>query len=169
MGGWAVGESRRWEVAGAGGMAAGSPVSFHALTGSSSGFSGSLGFAAGTLLRLQKAPGMSASGPRPPVWGSHKFRGRAHLCLWGAAQPPLPFVTEQVTELAEQSDPRREGLKGRADPASTTTLRMGVCLVLLWMQLMHLLFFLHLEMRKEGSRPGFAPLLPGNGGHLGAS
>ena len=55
MGGWAVGESRRWEVAGAGGTSAGRPVSFPALTGSSSGFSGSLGFAAGTLLQLQKA------------------------------------------------------------------------------------------------------------------
>ena len=83
---------------------------------------------------------MSASGPRPRL-GSHKFSGGAHLCLWGAAQPPLPFVTEQVTELAEQSDPRQEGLEGRADPPSTTTPRMGVCLVLLWMQLMCLLFF----------------------------
>lgn len=106
---------------------------------------------------------MSASGPHPPVWGG------AHLCLWGAAQLPVPFVTEQVTELAEQSDPRHEGLKGRADPPSTTTPRMGVCLVLLWMQLMHLLFFLHLGIRKEGLRPGFAPLLPWDGGHLGAS
>ena len=35
------------------GMAAGRPVSFHAPTGSSSGFGGSLGFAAGTLLWLQ--------------------------------------------------------------------------------------------------------------------
>ena len=34
------------------GMASGRPVSFHAPTGSSSGFGGSLGFAAGTLLRL---------------------------------------------------------------------------------------------------------------------
>ena len=82
----------------------------------------------------------------------------------------MPFVTEQVTELAEQSDPTHEGLKGRADPPfTTTTPKTGVCLALLWMQLMHLLFFLHLEMRKEGSRPGFAPLLPGDGGHLGAS
>ena len=111
---------------------------------------------------------MSASGPRPRL-GSHKFSGGAHLCLWGAAQPPLPFVTEQVTELAEQSDPRQEGREGRADPPSTTTPRMGVCLVLLWMQLMCLLFFRHLGIRKEGSRPGFAPLLLWDGGHLGAS
>lgn len=111
---------------------------------------------------------MSASGPAP-VWGSHKPSGGAHLCLWGAAQPPLPFVTEQVAELAEQSDPRQEGLEGRADPPSATATRMSVCLVLLWMQRMHLLFFLHLGIRKEGSRPGFAPLLLWDGGHLGAS
>ena len=111
---------------------------------------------------------MSASGPCPSL-GSHKFSGGAHLCLWGAAQPLLPFVTEQVTELAEQSDPRQEGLEGRADPPSTATPRMGVCLVLLWMQPMCPLFFLHLGIRKEVSRPGFAPLLLWDRGHLRAS
>lgn len=87
--------------------------------GSSSGFNRSLECSSGCRRLLELLP------QAPGVWGSHKFRGGAHLYLSGAVQPTLPVVAEQVTELAEQSDPRREGPEGRAGPPPTATPRMG--------------------------------------------
>ena len=88
--------------------------------GSSSGFNRSLECSSGCRWLLELLP------QAPQVWGSHKLRGGAHLYLSGAVQPALPIVAEQVTELAEQSNPRREGPEGRVGPPSTATPRMGM-------------------------------------------